>query len=309
MGNRAGLRKIDAYSYMKLEIKHRSDGTALLHTWRTGQIYWGKNRADLLSDWTNLMHRKYCHHRNSDEILVHDSRRGIPAGENTFDAIYSCHVIEHLNLSDAVQYLGELNRVLKPGGVCRVSTPDLAREAREYVRQLDRCLEEPNEEADRKYELAVRALIDQFARQQSGGELLAIFRSSRLDKPYAFERYGDVYREFLADPVPELVEAEVRSTSKPTKGRGWRYVFDRVKLGIIRRLTRGHPFFTGETDMWEWDQYSLGKAFLEAGFNDVKVHTYDSSEIPDWDRYQLDTSFDNETPIECSLYMEARRPK
>ena len=218
---------------MNLAIKHRSDGKALLHTWRTGQIYWEKNRSDLLNDWTNLMHRKYCHHQNSEGILVHDSRRGIPARENTFDAIYSCHVLEQLNLREATQYLSELYRVLKPGGICRISTPDLAREAREYVRQLDRCLKEPCEEADRKYELAVRALIDQFARQQSGGELLAIFRSSHLDKGYAFERYGDVYREFLADPVPELMEAEARSASKRSNGRGWRYVFDRVKLGLL----------------------------------------------------------------------------
>ena len=294
---------------MKLKLKHRSDGKAFLHTWRTGQIYWEKNRAGLLTDWTNLIHKKYCHHRNNDEILVHDSRRGIPTGENAFDAIYSCHVIEHLNLREAARYLRELSRVLKPGGVCRISTPDLAREAREYVRQLDRCLEEPNAEADNKYELAVRALIDQFARQQSGGELLAYFWSPRLDKSYAFERYGDVYREFLVDPVPELVEAEARTVSKSAKGQGWRYAFDRIKLELIGRLTRRHPFFIGETELWKWDQYSLGKAFIAAGFKDVKVHAYNSSEIPDWDRYQLDTSFDNVTPIECSLYMEARFPE
>lgn len=292
---------------MKLRIKHRPDGKAFLHTWRTGQIYFEKNRDSLIGDWTNMMHKYYCHHIDNAGILTHDSRRGIPADDDAFDAIYSCHVIEHLDLAEAASYLSELFRVLKPGGVCRISTPDLGREAREYVRQLDRCLENPSEEADRQYDLSLRALIDQFARKRAGGELLAHFRSARLDKAYAFSRYGDVYREFLTDPVPELVGTQSRPATRRFIAPRWKYVFDKIKLGLIGRITRRDPRYTGELELWEWDEYSLGRSLKETGFHNVKTHTYDSSLIPDWEKYQLDTSFDNKTPIECSLYMEAEK--
>jgi len=45
--------------------------------------------------------------------------------DNAFDFVYSEHMIEHVPLSAAQAMLTEAYRVLRPGGVVRVATPDL----------------------------------------------------------------------------------------------------------------------------------------------------------------------------------------
>ena len=44
--------------------------------------------------------------------------------ENTFDFIYSEHFLEHLFIDEALELLKESRRILKPGGVMRIVTPD-----------------------------------------------------------------------------------------------------------------------------------------------------------------------------------------
>src|ERR1700684_350724 len=56
----------------------------------------------------------------------------IPAGDGEADYVYSEHFLEHLTLEDGEAVLAEAHRVLKPGGVLRVSTPDLARILKAY---------------------------------------------------------------------------------------------------------------------------------------------------------------------------------
>jgi predicted SAM-dependent methyltransferase len=54
-----------------------------------------------------------------------DGSLGIPSGENTISLIYSEHFIEHLNLQDGFNLLRECVRVLCPGGIMRISTPNV----------------------------------------------------------------------------------------------------------------------------------------------------------------------------------------
>jgi glycosyltransferase involved in cell wall biosynthesis len=54
-----------------------------------------------------------------------DGSRGIPSEADTISLIYSEHFIEHLSLQDGMNLLRECVRVLCPGGVMRVSTPDI----------------------------------------------------------------------------------------------------------------------------------------------------------------------------------------
>lgn len=49
-----------------------------------------------------------------------------PFGDNTFDYIFSEHLIEHLDIKKGIFSLKECFRVLKPGGKIRISTPNLA---------------------------------------------------------------------------------------------------------------------------------------------------------------------------------------
>ncbi len=46
--------------------------------------------------------------------------------DDSVDLIYNCHVLEHFKRNDVVRVLREWARVLKPGGVLRISVPDFA---------------------------------------------------------------------------------------------------------------------------------------------------------------------------------------
>lgn len=54
-----------------------------------------------------------------------DATKPFPFKDETFDYIYSEHMIEHIPWRDGLYMLRECRRVLKPRGVLRVATPDL----------------------------------------------------------------------------------------------------------------------------------------------------------------------------------------
>jgi ubiquinone/menaquinone biosynthesis C-methylase UbiE len=51
----------------------------------------------------------------------------LPFKDNSFDAVHSCHVIEHLFPNEAHDFLKEMNRVLKKGGIFCLRAPLLHR--------------------------------------------------------------------------------------------------------------------------------------------------------------------------------------
>jgi predicted SAM-dependent methyltransferase len=65
--------------------------------------------------------------------LCLDLRAPLPFPDDSVDAIYSQHFLEHLDHAAGLHLLGECARVLKPGGWMRVSTPDLEGHARAYL--------------------------------------------------------------------------------------------------------------------------------------------------------------------------------
>lgn len=56
---------------------------------------------------------------------VHDLRKPLPQRDNSVDFVFNEHFIEHITREEGVRLLREIHRVLKPGGVLRISTPDL----------------------------------------------------------------------------------------------------------------------------------------------------------------------------------------
>lgn len=58
-------------------------------------------------------------------VTIADLRKRLPFPDNSCDAVYSSHTIEHLHRAEALSLLKEARRVLKPGGLCRTLVPDL----------------------------------------------------------------------------------------------------------------------------------------------------------------------------------------
>lgn len=51
-----------------------------------------------------------------DNVLVHDLRKGIPAADNSVDAVYHSHTLEHVDRDAVPAFLAEILRVLVPEG-------------------------------------------------------------------------------------------------------------------------------------------------------------------------------------------------
>lgn len=65
-------------------------------------------------------------------IIKLDLTRRLPIASDSMSLVYSEHFIEHIGHRDVQRLLGECHRVLRPGGVLRVSTPDLRQLISEY---------------------------------------------------------------------------------------------------------------------------------------------------------------------------------
>jgi predicted SAM-dependent methyltransferase len=65
--------------------------------------------------------------------LRHDAMQPFPFEDGSFEWVYSEHFIEHLYPTDAVKWLTEMRRLLKPGGYARISTPDLRKYVKGYL--------------------------------------------------------------------------------------------------------------------------------------------------------------------------------
>jgi predicted SAM-dependent methyltransferase len=59
-------------------------------------------------------------------IRHRDLRRGLGYPPGSVAVVYASHLIEHLHRDEALALLGDVHRALRPHGVCRVVTPDVA---------------------------------------------------------------------------------------------------------------------------------------------------------------------------------------
>lgn len=97
-----------------------------------------------------------------------DATRPFPLADGAFDYVYSEHQIEHIPLEAGEHMIAECFRVLRPGGVVRIATPDLERIAalaataldddqRHYVDYISRMLGLPGPDAARVINSMFRA--------------------------------------------------------------------------------------------------------------------------------------------------------
>jgi len=83
-----------------------------------------------LTDWVNVDLDPQCH----PDVLVNLSR-DMPFATACADYLHSEDFIVQLDLSDGKHFLRECHRILKPGGVLRLLTPDLEKFARSYLQE------------------------------------------------------------------------------------------------------------------------------------------------------------------------------
>ncbi len=306
-----------------MKVNYASDGRANLHVWREGREYWCQKSPVFLREWTNVQF-SLLPRLPDGKVNYHDLRRPLWFADNTFDAADAAHVLEHLTPEEGRRFAGELYRVLKPGAVCRVSTPDLERICRDYLHWLKQCLKEPSTKNFYRYQWSVWEIFDQIVREKAGGRMLEALQSEDLDIEFIEERYGDVFREFYG-----------RATAEPENGAGDvaqrsalrrllavppveipAVIVRKVKTVVSSRLrprqsaaVRDHPRQTGERVKWMYDRVSLRLLLEGRGFEKVSVKNCAESDIVGWERYNLSRSNYGDYAIDPSVFVEAKKPR
>ena len=76
-------------------------------------------QTQLLKGWLNVDIQP-----KSDEVMFMDATQSFPFADESFDYIYSEHMIEHISYSEGAYMIQECFRCLKKNGILRIATPD-----------------------------------------------------------------------------------------------------------------------------------------------------------------------------------------
>jgi len=106
------------------------DAYLRVHSDRNLQLGTGDNHLD---GWLNTDIHDFT---GRGDVVYLDLRRRFPLPDDSFDLVYSEHVIEHVDYADGLHSLRESCRVLRPGGRIRIATPSLERLLRLYDADL-----------------------------------------------------------------------------------------------------------------------------------------------------------------------------
>lgn len=235
----------------------------------------------------------------------------LPLADESASLVYSSHFLEHAPRALVAGLLQECLRVLKPGGVVRLVVPDLENLAREYLAMRDKG------EHD-KANFVVLEMIDQCVRQVSGGELGRLYRQLnaqpktsnaamidyiRMRTGEDFHQMDTVTKRFGLEKLGRMVRALPNWIQ-----RYWIH-FCLLLLPAAFRSQNVSLAAVGERHQWLWDFHQI-KAELEAlGFKDVQRLSADTSTVPDFPFYPLDTDKHGQPRKGAeSMYIEACKP-
>lgn len=217
-----------------------------------------------------------------------DLRCPLPFERESFEFIYSSHVLDHFDLAQVRRLLREIYSVLCSDGVLRLSVPDLTRNAENYLRSVRENRGDPL-----KHHWHVIELIDQMTRTEFGGEKGRFLESARSNSTIQ-----GWLRPLLGYEM--VLWLDRKDAGPPSLGA-------RVKK-LLKGMLSASPQFkdSGERHFWTFDEISLGYFLQQAGFRHVKRVTWDSSTRPAY----LVENLDSENGVEYkpgSLYMEATK--
>jgi predicted SAM-dependent methyltransferase len=278
-------------------------GHRLLLVWRTETLFRAPERRRLAEEWTQvrltsapgLARTGPLHHRLNARL---------PFADASFDGVYSFHVIEHLSPSANENFAADVQRLLKPGGVYRASTPDLEFLATEYLQRLHEQMATVSTDNYARYRWAVCNLIDQCVREVTGGEMLQAIRRGEFTPEHVKQMNGDSL-DFLFQ-APPVASPPVDAVPRPRIDL--RELASRVR-DLLRRRSPPPPDLQvwHEKNLWLFDRLSLGRLLSSAGFREITTVDHRTSRIPEWDRYDFDQSTLGCYPLEPSLFIEGIR--
>ena len=259
------------------------------------------------------------------EVIRHDLSRGIPLPDSSCEVVYHSAVLEHLRPADAVVLTAECFRVLRPGGIVRVGVPDLERICQMYLSKLKAALD-GDRTAAYDYDWILLEMVDQIVRERGGGDMLSYLQQNPLpNEAFVVERIGEEGRQLLrAMRNPRIRQQQDRNCeSSFVSVVRWLHSRPRRLGGAARRRTVrwllgecdqqaleiGRFRLAGEVHHWMYDRYSLARLLSSAGFVDPRPQTADTSQIPNWTGFHLDTLPNGQALKPDLLFVEAIKPE
>lgn len=155
----------------------------------------------------------------------------LPFPDQSVDAVYFSHVLEHLHLDEGKHLLTECHRILKPGGVIRVVVPDTEHYIANYLSDRDRGKIDACQELNRKLWFRPLSVKSGFLRQLYTAATDFHSHKFMYDRPFllacmqeaGFDSVQEIrYGESL---IPEVLEVEI----KGRLGDGLGFGFDGVR--------------------------------------------------------------------------------
>lgn len=226
-----------------------------------------------------------------------DLTQGIPLPDGSQDVVYSSALLEHLEPELAENLLREAWRVLKVGGLCRVGVPDTENICRLYLETLDQ-IRQGVPEAVWQRNWFLLELADQGYRNFSGGLM-----KRRIQEAAGPEK------KFIETRIGNEASEKPASRRRFSFGKLWRC----LQIGLIR-VTGGRQaadalkigFFrlSGESHRWLPDETSLGEMMKKAGFGQLRRHSAQSSAVPGWGSFGLDSGPDGRPHKPDLFFME-----
>ncbi len=230
---------------------------------------------------------------NERTIIKHDVTEGLPFDDSSFDAIYHSHVLEHLKPDQGMRLIEECFRALKPGGIMRLIVPDLERIAELYLELHIRAWE-GDRQAQTDYLWMKLELLDQMVRECSGGRMGQYMANPEIqNSDFVQSRVGSEFQICRKS----VESSKTRPTGLRRVANATRKMRERVAKRFVRyllgpqaevALDEGLFRSQGEVHRWMYDRYSLREICEGMGFKEFKVLTASQSNIPDFDRFQLD---------------------
>lgn len=101
---------------------------------------------------------------------------------------------------------------------------------------------------------------------------------------------------YVATIIQQSVRREAHGTSQQ---KPLRRFIENALLGDARRR--------GETHQWMYDRVNLGVLLVSLGYKNPQLQSYNTSLIPNWNKYELDLGEHGNEYKPESLYMEAQK--
>ena len=227
-------------------------------------------------NWTNIDFSS-----NDKSIKKVNILKGLAFESNTFDVVYSSHFVEHIPNDQLPSFLKECKRVLKPGGIIRIVTPDFNFLCSEYLKNYQNNY-------FKKSDFINALMIDQCVRRKRGGLLQKQLEEILNGDDEEFKKY-----------VLEIIGNEsMNFVNKLQSKRGLNIFFKRILSNPYLifdaiDLARNHflsLFFSkgfrdqnisfaakGEKHTWLYDFESLKNQLDRLNFKKIEKKTYCSS--------------------------------